>query len=298
MGTVPWSSPVADVEITFDLAADLLSGAHPDLADLPLGTRHEGWDNVTYRLGEDLALRLPRRALAAELASREHAWLPGLAREWAFRTPVPVRLGAPTPDYPYAWSIVRWVEGAHAYDEPLTAAGARQLGSALGQLHVPAPPDAPRNPVRSAPLAERAERFDRRLERLLAAGVPVDEESMRQAYAEGAALARPAATWAHLDLHGANVLSLGGALAGILDWGDLGAGDPATDVGQAWCLVGTALRPALLAGYRGTVGALDAHLTARARAEAVAYAATLATLDEDPYRAAGLAALADLGMVQ
>jgi hypothetical protein len=40
-----------------------------DLAGLPLADTAEGWDNHLFRLGDALAVRLPRRALAANLGA-------------------------------------------------------------------------------------------------------------------------------------------------------------------------------------------------------------------------------------
>ena len=48
-----------DHEITADLIAELLREQHPDLAGLPLTFGARGWDNQLWRLGDDLAVRLP-----------------------------------------------------------------------------------------------------------------------------------------------------------------------------------------------------------------------------------------------
>jgi aminoglycoside phosphotransferase (APT) family kinase protein len=40
--------------------------------------------------------------------------------------------------------------------------------------------------------------------------------------------------WIHGDLHPGNLVVDGPALSGIIDWGDLAAGDPATDLSVAW----------------------------------------------------------------
>jgi aminoglycoside phosphotransferase (APT) family kinase protein len=64
-------TPAAELEITLDLVQRLLAEQHPNLAYLPLTLIDTGWDNVMYRLGEHLAVRLPRRQLGANLIERE-----------------------------------------------------------------------------------------------------------------------------------------------------------------------------------------------------------------------------------
>ena len=43
--------------------------------------------------------------------------------------------------------------------------------------------------------------------------------------------------WLHGDLHPANVVVADGTLAGVIDFGEVCAGDPATDVAAAWILL-------------------------------------------------------------
>src|SRR5665647_2057551 len=140
---IPSGAPPAEVDVTVELATSLLSGQHPDLAHLAIGTRFDGWDNVTFRLGDELALRLPRIAAGGALLTRA----PG--------------------------------------------AGMTLDGDALlrhWEAAISAPVDSP-------------------------------------------------PTWIHADLHVRNIVSRGGALGGILDWGDSAAGDPCVDLGQAWQLL-------------------------------------------------------------
>jgi aminoglycoside phosphotransferase (APT) family kinase protein len=42
--------------------------------------------------------------------------------------------------------------------------------------------------------------------------------------------------WIHGDLHSRNVLVDAGALSGVIDWGDMAAGDRATDLASIWML--------------------------------------------------------------
>ena len=53
--------PAADVDVSVDLVRALLRDQHPDLADLSLRVVASGWDNVVLRLGDRLAVRVPRR---------------------------------------------------------------------------------------------------------------------------------------------------------------------------------------------------------------------------------------------
>ncbi|WP_372504005.1 phosphotransferase [Actinomadura rupiterrae] len=65
-----------------------------------------GWDNLVCRLGPEFLVRLPRRAMAAELVAHEQQWLPQLAGRLPLPVPAPVRVGRPTAQYPWPWSIV------------------------------------------------------------------------------------------------------------------------------------------------------------------------------------------------
>ncbi|MDE0572044.1 phosphotransferase [Demequina sp. B12] len=293
------ATPAAEVHVDDTLVRSLLAAQHPDLADLTLGPRVEGWDNITYRLGDTLAVRLPRREMGARIATTELDWLPRIGSQWTFPAPVPQRIGQPTDAYPWRWSVVPWIQGDMAYDAPLNVDGARDLGHALAQVHTTAPSDAPLNPVRSRTLRERAETFDHRL-RLIEADHPMRTATLREAFRAALEAASAPSTWTHLDLHGENVLTRHGRLAGILDWGDAAVGSPATDLGQASVLVGREHVMPMLDAYAGTADRSVATFIASAagrlaiRAEALNYAVTLAAMEDQRYRNPGLRALQGL----
>jgi aminoglycoside phosphotransferase (APT) family kinase protein/GNAT superfamily N-acetyltransferase len=163
-------TPPADVDTSPEVVAALLRAQHPDLAHRPLAPAEEGWDNVTHRLGDDLAVRLPRRASAAGLLANEQRWLPEIAPRLPLPVPAPVRTGAPGAGYPYPWSVVPWFAGDPADRAPLATMEGATLGRFLAALHHRAPDDAPRNPVRGGPFAERAELARDRLRALADAG--------------------------------------------------------------------------------------------------------------------------------
>ena len=56
--------------------------------------------------------------------------------------------------------------------------------------------------------------------------------------------------WLHGDLHPSNLIVRGGILTGVIDWGDLAAGDVATDLAAVWMLFeDRQARSACLASY-------------------------------------------------
>ncbi|HVM40394.1 MAG TPA: aminoglycoside phosphotransferase family protein [Acidimicrobiia bacterium] len=265
-------TPPAEVDVDAELVRRLLVAQHPDLADLPLSPVANGWDNAMFRLGDDLAVRLPRRALAAPLAEVEQRWLPDVAVGLPLAVPAPVRTGEPGEGFPWRWSVVPWIPGRSADEAAVSPSEAAVMGALLGAVHRPAPPGAPRNPYRGVPLADRADTMAERLERL--DGVPgFDRAGVERAW--DAAVAEPlhegVPVWIHGDLHPRNVLADGGRLTGVVDWGDMCGGDPATDLACAWMLFPVEAHGA----FRDAYGGIDDVTWARARGWAVFFAVVL-----------------------
>jgi aminoglycoside phosphotransferase (APT) family kinase protein len=260
---------MADFRHGQDLVRALLREQHPDLADLELRDVDGGWGNQQWRLGEDLGVRLPRVDSAAHELRNEQKWLPQLEKRLPLPTPVPVRVGEPSDLFEHTWSITRWVHGAPADHEPVTSPDAAEvLAEFLVALHEPAPADAPVNPHRGNPLSGRGS--DHWFE--LIDGHPSADDA-REVWEKG--LAAPgwseAPVWLHADLHPANVVVRDGALAGVIDFGDLCSGDPATDLSAAWLLL-----PAGAAGrFFDAYERADDATVARARGWAVVRALTL-----------------------
>jgi aminoglycoside phosphotransferase (APT) family kinase protein len=281
--------PAAEVSVSPELVRRLLEAQQPDLAHLPIRLMANGWDNIMYRLGDELAVRLPRRAAAAGLIVHEQRWLPVVAPRLPLPVPAPVRAGRAAPGYPWPWSIVPFLPGQLAARQPPAdpAAAAASLGRFLAALHVPAPPDAPVNPRRGIPLAERAALVT---ENLSVVGGLVDRGAAARAWQ--AAVAAPAwggaPLWLHGDLHPANILVHRGSISGVIDFGDITAGDPAADLSVAWMLLPAGWRGAFRDSYRAASG--HAHgddLWARARGWALALSlAFLAHSADNPLIAA------------
>ena len=98
------AKPQAEVIIHPSLVRALLREQHADLADIALIDVGEGWDNKLFRLGNDLAVGVPRRAASAALIEREQRWLPQISPRLPLPVPAPLRIGRPGSSFPWSWS--------------------------------------------------------------------------------------------------------------------------------------------------------------------------------------------------
>lgn len=266
--------PAADLEIDVALVRGLLREQCTDLAELPLRPVAHGWDNAMFRLGESLCVRIPRRALGAELILHEQRYLPLLGPRLPIPTPVPLRFGRPGAGYPWHWSVVPWLPGEPVECAPLAPGEATRLSDCLLALHAPGA-DGPRNRYRGVPLQARADDIALRIAELSAKTDLISEPivSLWQA-----ALAAPVCEqdcWLHGDLHGNNVLAVAGQITALIDWGDLCVGDPATDLAGLFSLIDDDRdREAGLAHYLHVRGAKG--LRARTLGWAIAFGTLLA----------------------
>ncbi|WP_067714592.1 aminoglycoside phosphotransferase family protein [Nocardia yamanashiensis] len=247
-----------DIEVTAELVRDLLRDQHPDLAEYPIRLGARGWDNQLWRIGDDLAVRLPWATDSADaLLRKEFAWLPGLASRLSLPVPVPQRFGEPSELFPRPWIVTTWVPGTPADIAPVTRGreAAAVLAEFLTELHYPAPEHAPTGRDRGGPLAAHADGFATLLASAVEHGAISDPGAVRGVWED--AVAAPEwdgpAVWLHADLHPANVVTADGNICGVIDFGDLCAGDPAYDLAAAWILLPDGVADVFHAGYRHTV---------------------------------------------
>ena len=229
-----------ELEIDEALARRLLVEQFPEWADEPLSRiEPEGTDNAIFRLGDELSLRLPRRQGSVEPGGKELEWLPRLAPLLPLEMPVPVAQGHPTAEYPCFWDVHTWVEGETTpVDEIDAIQAARDLAAFVAALQRVDPAGAP--PGRGIPLAERDEGVRYWLARFN--GDPAVSAEWERALEAPAWDGPP--VWHHGDLDARNWLVRNGRVTGVIDWGCMGAGDPACDVMVAWKLHSRAARDA------------------------------------------------------
>src|SRR5439155_2833848 len=149
--------PAAEVDVDVGLVQRLLAEQHPDLAELSITLVANGWDKAIFRLGDDLVVQMPRRAIVAPQMRNLQRWLPVLAPALPLPISAPVRTGEPGCGYPWPWSVCPWLPGHPALDAPADdlRAAAVALGEFVVALRKPAPADAPRPVYRGGPLLDR-----------------------------------------------------------------------------------------------------------------------------------------------
>jgi aminoglycoside phosphotransferase (APT) family kinase protein len=226
-------------EITADVAARLVAGQFPQWAALPVvPVKLNGWDNTTFRLGEELSVRLPSTDGTTEQVAKEHRWLPVLAPQLPLPVPVPVALGRPAGEFPRPWSVYRWLAGEPADGERVTdlAGFAASLAGFLATLQAidtgGGPPAGKHNFFRGGPLATYHEQTQRLIS-LTAEKIDAGAAAEVWDAAMASTWRRPP-VWVHGDVTGSNLLVADGALCAVIDFGGLAVGDPACDLVMAW----------------------------------------------------------------
>ena len=227
-----------ELSIDAGLVHRLLADQLPHWAHLPLQpVSSAGTDHALYRLGDDMLMRLPRIHWAVGQAALEAAWLPKLAPHLPLDVSTPLAMGQPTEEYPWHWSVCRWLPGVNATPDRIDdfRQAAHDLAGFIRALRSLDTTGAPRS-SRGVPLATRDDVVRTALADLDALPPMIDTEAATAAW-EAVLLApewHAAPVWIHGDLHEGNLLARDGRLSGVIDFGCLGLGDPAVDVMAAW----------------------------------------------------------------
>jgi len=273
------------VRVDAELVRRLLDSQHPGYAGEDVVLVDEGWDNFTFRVGSEHAVRLPRHSAAVPLILNEQRWLP-LVDSWLdLAVPAPVAIGEGGDLFPWPWSVVQWIPGTTAECTVFSPDQAEVVATSLRALHRLAPLDAPANLFRGVRLQARRDVVQERIERL---ALPELVVPFRRALE---APPSEEVVWLHGDLHPRNVIVRERAVIGLIDWGDIAAGDAATDLACGWMLFDSEGRDAFIAAYDPSPAEL-----ARAVGWAVNFGSAMLDSEEPRHVAIGRTIIEQLGV--
>lgn len=220
------------IEVNAELVHTLLIHQCPQWAHLPLqAIASLGTSNAIFRLGQDYVVRLPRIDGVAASIHKELEWVPKIA-PW-LTTPIsePYFQGKPHQDYPYPWLIAKWHVG-HTPDfekEMKYALLAKELALFLNQLHgimlTGNEPTARRGTHVGCLESETRNSIQQLQDDIaLVPAIVLWEELLRVPSCPQVPV------WIHGDLLPGNILVHHHRLGAVIDFSDMGLGDPACDL--------------------------------------------------------------------
>lgn len=231
-----------EIEIDISLVKSLITSQFPQWQDFSIRQIDAiGTDNAIFRLGDTMAVRIPRIKKAAAHIEKEYQWLPKLTSHLPLTIPVPIAKGKRTESYPWQWSIYRWIEGESAVD---TISNLSQAAINLGHFVV-----ALRNiDATGGPICHRGKPLQTRDKETRDAIVSwrnvIDIDAAITIWNRSLALPLwgGKSVWIHGDLHADNMLTQNGNINAIIDFGSSGVGDPAVDMMPALTILSSETR--------------------------------------------------------
>lgn len=225
--------------INVELVARLINEQFPEWSDLAIRpVKFSGNDNRTFHLGEHMSVRLPSAAAYAPQVEKEQMWLPKLSEKLSLPISTPLAKGNPSEEYPWPWSINKWIEGETLSHKNINDLNqfANDLGTFLVELQSIDASGGPfageHNFHRGGSIAvydeESRYAIENNKDRL-------NEEMLIEIWnlaLDSQWNSEP--VWVHGDIAPGNILVKDGELCAVIDFGILGVGDPACDAAMAW----------------------------------------------------------------
>lgn len=226
------------IDITAQLVRDLVRAQFPRWGDLPVRpVERQGWDNRTFRLGEELVVRLPSAEGYVASVAKEDRCLPLLAGHLPLPVPAPVAVGRPGSAYPFPWSVRRWLAGETVENAEVDRTRlAIDLGGFLTALRAAPPRSGPACGVHSFFRGCHPSAYSDEVQNaLVTLGGVVDVAACEAVWTAAITTVWTAApAWFHGDVAVGNLLATDGKLSAVIDFGTCGVGDPACDLVMGW----------------------------------------------------------------
>ncbi len=226
---------------TLYLARKLIAEQFPEYADLPItDVEKQGHDNRTYRLGEHMLIRMPTAADYALKVPKEQELLPQLAKRLSVSIPAPIKMGKPSADYPYLFSIYKWLPGKSINLLTLTDQDKEQLAFDLAkflkELQAITDVEGPEPGQHNWWRGDHVSVYDKGAREQIVELAEIIDVTRALALWDQACATKwdKNPVWIHGDFAIGNILMDGGKLSAVIDFGGAAVGDPACDLVIAW----------------------------------------------------------------
>lgn len=227
--------------ITLGLVRKLIAEQFSEFAHLNIQpVKIQGHDNRTFRLGPDMLVRMPTEESYALKVSKEQALLPQLKPHLSVPIPIPLKMGNPSKDFPFPFSIYKWLEGESVNSLDLNDHSLESIALGLAEFlkqlqsidTVEGPAPGLHNWYRGAHVSvydEGARTQIAQLDRVIDSNKALKlwDAACQTKWSNDS-------VWIHGDFATGNILMQNGKLSGIIDFGGMGIGDPACDLVIAW----------------------------------------------------------------
>ena len=227
--------------ITLSLVEQLIQEQFPEFSDLTIQpVKVQGHDNLSFRLGHDRLIRLPTKKAYALKVPKEQEILPKIAQDLSVVIPAPLKLGRPSNEYPFHFSIYQWIDGESAnnvqVDQKTKEHIAVDLAKFLQELQSIDTKDGPLPGLHNWWRGDHVSVYDQQARSQIEELKDLIDRSKALALWEKALSTRwtNKPVWIHGDFASGNIVINDGKLSGIIDFGGIGVGDPACDLGITW----------------------------------------------------------------
>ena len=230
------TDPDYKLDISVVTVQSLVQQQFPELANLSIEpVACGGWDNKTFHLGDSMSIRMPSSKEYAHQVAKEQKWIPFLASHLSIQIAQPIAMGKPFPDYPFCWSVYRWLDGQSANilgDDQLDyVVIAQQLAQFLYELHQIDATGGPVTDRGGSPVFYN----DEALAAIAKLEGVIDTVAAKAVWSKAIASRwQKPPVWAHGDLSSGNILVQNRQLSAVIDFGSITIGDPACDLVIAW----------------------------------------------------------------
>jgi aminoglycoside phosphotransferase (APT) family kinase protein len=240
--------PEPDFRFSSEQVRRLMDQQCPSLRELDPERIGVGYDVEVWKISNDLVVRLPRRRSAFTFVEREIRHLPSIPQDLPLAIPRIESVGVASELLPGPWFVTQYLPGISGNEASLAECvkGANDLGVTLASIHALSTEHLSNVSARGVAIETRRSFFEHGLDQL-----PKWAERISQDFFDQAALSEMdgAKVFLHGDVHRSNLMVDGGRPTALIDFGDLGYGDRAGDLGGAIFSVGYEAHQEFLLAY-------------------------------------------------